>query len=141
MLVFVSKRLGANGRCRCKQTGTVDGHALHARSERYDGVTAQTSPGATERVARDASGREECPGDCRTRAHGPTRTIRRRSRRDAIARTTGSAPFAVVHLAWFGSWVLLNTGRIPGITPFDPYPFSFLTLVVSLEAIFLSVFV
>ena len=60
---------------------------------------------------------------------------------DAIARTTGSAPFAVVHLAWFGSWVLLNTGRIPGITPFDPYPFSFLTLVVSLEAIFLSVFV
>jgi uncharacterized membrane protein len=60
---------------------------------------------------------------------------------DAIAHTTGSAPFAVVHLAWFGSWVLLNTGRFPGITPFDPYPFSFLTLVVSLEAIFLSVFV
>jgi uncharacterized membrane protein len=60
---------------------------------------------------------------------------------DAIARTTGSAPFVVVHVAWFGSWVLVNTGRIPGFTPFDPFPFSFLTLVVSLEAIFLSVFV
>jgi uncharacterized membrane protein len=60
---------------------------------------------------------------------------------DAIARTTGSAPFTIIHLAWFASWLLLNTGSIPGIVPFDPYPFSFLTLVVSLEAIFLSVFV
>ena len=32
-------------------------------------------------------------------------------------------------------------GLIPGVRPFDPFPFSFLTLIVSLEAIFLSIFV
>ena len=60
---------------------------------------------------------------------------------DAISRATGSAPFALFHLVWFGVWFLLNVGVVPGIEPFDPFPFSFLTLVVSLEAIFLSVFV
>jgi uncharacterized membrane protein len=60
---------------------------------------------------------------------------------DAISRATGSVAFAAVHLAWFAAWILTNTGGVPGIEPFDPYPFSFLTLVVSLEAIFLSVFV
>ena len=60
---------------------------------------------------------------------------------DAISRATGSAPFALFHLLWFGVWFLLNSGVVPGVEPFDPFPFSFLTLVVSLEAIFLSVFV
>jgi uncharacterized membrane protein len=60
---------------------------------------------------------------------------------DAISRSTGSAPFALFHLLWFGVWFLLNSDVVPGIEPFDPFPFSFLTLVVSLEAIFLSVFV
>ncbi len=35
----------------------------------------------------------------------------------------------------------MNTGLVPGVRPFDPYPFSFLTLVVSLEAIFLSIWI
>ena len=60
---------------------------------------------------------------------------------DAISRATGSAPFAVFHVVWFGVWLLLNSGVLSGLEPFDPFPFSFLTLVVSLEAIFLSVFV
>lgn len=60
---------------------------------------------------------------------------------DVISRTTGSAPFALFHLCWFLLWVLINTRIAPIIEPFDPFPFSFLTLVVSLEAIFLSVFV
>ncbi len=47
----------------------------------------------------------------------------------------------VLHLVWFTFWVLANTKLIPGITPFDPFPFPFLTMVVSLEAIFLSLFV
>jgi uncharacterized membrane protein len=59
---------------------------------------------------------------------------------DAIARVTGSAGFAVVHFGWFAVWLLVNTGYTR-IAPFDPFPFSFLTLIVSLEAIFLSVFV
>jgi uncharacterized membrane protein len=41
----------------------------------------------------------------------------------------------------FTGWILANVGLVPGVAPFDPYPFSFLTLVVSLEAIFLAIFV
>jgi uncharacterized membrane protein len=53
----------------------------------------------------------------------------------------GSAPFLVFHVCWFTGWNLINSGAIPRITPFDPFPFSFLTLVVSLEAIFLTLLV
>jgi uncharacterized membrane protein len=60
---------------------------------------------------------------------------------DVISRITGSVPFAIAHAAWFSGWGLINLGFIPGVRPFDPFPFGFLTLVVSLEAIFLSVFV
>ena len=44
-----------------------------------------------------------------------------------------------VHLVWFGAWVIVND--MSGIPHFDPFPFTFLTLVVSLEAIFLSAFI
>lgn len=50
----------------------------------------------------------------------------------------GSTPFIVFHLIWFAGWVIINIGLIPAIKPFDPFPFNFLTLVVSLEAIFLT---
>jgi uncharacterized membrane protein len=60
---------------------------------------------------------------------------------DVITRVTGSVPFAVLHLLWFVGWFLINAEMIPSVKPFDPFPFGFLTLVVSLEAIFLSVFV
>ena len=60
---------------------------------------------------------------------------------DVISRAMGSAPFALIHVFGFSVWLLINVNMVPGIEPFDPYPFDFLTLVVSLEAIFLSVFV
>jgi uncharacterized membrane protein len=62
---------------------------------------------------------------------------------DAITTFSGSMVFVWVHTVWFGLWVLLNIGllRIPHISEFDPFPFSLLTMVVSLEAIFLSTFV
>lgn len=59
---------------------------------------------------------------------------------DSITRATGSGPFVVFHIIGFALWILLNVRILP-VEPFDPFPFSFLTLVVSLEAIFLSVFV
>jgi uncharacterized membrane protein len=43
-------------------------------------------------------------------------------------------------MAWFAWWIADNNGWIPGWV-FDPFPFGLLTLVVSLEAIFLSTFV
>ena len=51
----------------------------------------------------------------------------------------GSMTFVWVHVVWFSGWILLNL--IPGIPHVDPFPFTFLTLIVSLEAIFLSTFI
>lgn len=56
-----------------------------------------------------------------------------------VARFGGSMTFVWVHVALFGGWIAFNTW--PGLPHFDPYPFTFLTLVVSLEAIFLSSFI
>ena len=53
---------------------------------------------------------------------------------------SGSMPFFYLHVVWFCVWILLNTGRV-GMPPFDPYPYGLLTMIVSLEAIFLSTFV
>jgi len=54
-----------------------------------------------------------------------------------------STPFLVLHAIWFLIWLPWNIGafRPLGLRPFDPYPFGLLTMVVSLEAIFLSIFV
>jgi uncharacterized membrane protein len=60
---------------------------------------------------------------------------------NAVARMAGTAWFAGLHLVWFGGWIAWNTGLLSRWRPIDPFPFSFLTLVVSLEAIFLSIFV
>lgn len=59
---------------------------------------------------------------------------------DLLTRFSGSMAFVYLHAVWFGIWIALNTGLI-GSRAFDPFPFSLLTLVVSLEAIFLSTFV
>jgi uncharacterized membrane protein len=56
-----------------------------------------------------------------------------------IAHFCGSMTFVWIHVAVFASWIGYNT--LPWFHPFDPYPFTFLTLVVSLEAIFLSTFI
>ena len=57
-----------------------------------------------------------------------------------LTRIASSTSFLVLHLLWFGTWITWNTGVL-GLPAFDPYPFGFLTMVVSLEAIFLSIFV
>ncbi|MFL5579204.1 MAG: DUF1003 domain-containing protein [Gemmatimonadaceae bacterium] len=59
---------------------------------------------------------------------------------DRLTKIASSGPFLVLHAFWFVAWILWNTGAL-GLRPFDPYPFGFLTMVVSLEAIFLSIFV
>jgi uncharacterized membrane protein len=51
-----------------------------------------------------------------------------------------SATFLVLHAIWFAGWMLWNTG-VFGLRAFDPFPFGLLTMIVSLEAIFLSIFV
>ena len=58
---------------------------------------------------------------------------------DSIAAFCGSVTFVWVHVVWFCLWAIVNT--VPGIRHVDPFPFAFLTLVTSLEAIFLTTFV
>lgn len=55
-----------------------------------------------------------------------------------IAAFCGSMIFVYVHIIWFGGWIIVNS--LAALT-FDPFPFTFLTLIVSLEAIFLSTFI
>lgn len=53
----------------------------------------------------------------------------------------GSIGFLLINVLFFIIWILINLNIFPGIPAFDPYPFNFLTMFVSLEAIFLSVVV
>lgn len=65
---------------------------------------------------------------------------------DWIAWFSGSMPFLLINFVWFVTWIALNTLILP-VDPvtqergFDPFPFGLLTMIVSLEAIFLSCFV
>jgi uncharacterized membrane protein len=59
---------------------------------------------------------------------------------DYLTQVASSIPFLVGHVVAFAAWITWNSGAF-GLRPFDPYPFGFLTLVVSLEAIVLAIFV
>ena len=59
---------------------------------------------------------------------------------DWIAEFSGSIAFLLLHAGFFALWIGWNTNA-PERLRFDAYPFNFLTMCVSLEAIFLSVFV
>jgi uncharacterized membrane protein len=71
--------------------------------------------------------------------------LQRRSRAekisDLIVYQAGRVWAIVLHLAWFALWIAWNSGRIRGVHPFDPFPFMGLSTIVSLEAIFLSLFI
>ncbi len=60
---------------------------------------------------------------------------------DFIVTQAGRVWAIILHLAWFAIWIVWNSGRIPGLRPFDPFPFMGLSTIVSLEAIFLSLFI
>jgi uncharacterized membrane protein len=79
----------------------------------------------------------------RTTVHGGRGPLTRQRRplqdriADWITAFAGSMAFVYLHVAWFAAWIVINvTGW-----RFDPFPFGLLTLIVSLEAIFLSTFV
>jgi len=59
---------------------------------------------------------------------------------DWIAWFSGSMQFLIINGLWFLVWVIINTFQT-GFSQFDPFPFGLLTMIVSLEAIFLSCFV
>jgi len=57
---------------------------------------------------------------------------------DTIGGFSGTAAFVAIHLVLFGGWILWNS--VAASAKFDPYPFLLLSVVVNLEAIFLSTF-
>jgi uncharacterized membrane protein len=81
------------------------------------------------------------------KTHVSENVILRRVRRaqdvlaDTITSFSGSMTFVYIHLAWFTVWMLLNAGVFGRSAVFDAFPFGLLTMVVSLEAIFLATFV
>jgi uncharacterized membrane protein len=60
---------------------------------------------------------------------------------DHITSFAGSLRFVYLHSVWFAVWVVLNIGILGSSLEFDEFPFGLLTMIVSLEAIFLSTFV
>jgi uncharacterized membrane protein len=54
---------------------------------------------------------------------------------DKVSNLASSGRFILIHLIWFALWIGLNSTRR---AQFDPFPYSLLTLVVSLEAIMLT---
>ena len=59
---------------------------------------------------------------------------------DSITAFSGRMYFVYFHIVWFGIWIPINLNLF-GFHPFDPFPFGLLTMIVSLEAIFLATFV
>ena len=92
-------------------------------------TTLKQSPRTTRRVIRSIKAKSDAK-----------RTFAERST-DRLTRIFGSFPFFAANALWFGLWLSINLGWMPGIQPFDPFPFNLLTTVVSLEAIALSIIV
>lgn len=60
---------------------------------------------------------------------------------DDLTEVCGSTAFLVFHVIFFTAWIILNMEVIPGTIAFDPFPYGLLTMLVSLEAIFLAIFI
>jgi CRP/FNR family cyclic AMP-dependent transcriptional regulator len=60
---------------------------------------------------------------------------------DAVPAFTGSLPSVLLHGLFFAGWILVNLSIVRAMKAFDPYPFEFMSVMVSLEAIFLTLFV
>ena len=111
-----------------------------------EGYAALSCPAC--RIIDRADGAED--GQVFTPSHYPVRHENQLLRRvlhaqdraaDKVTTFAGSLRFVYIHTAWFGVWVALNVGLFGASLEFDDYPFGLLTMIVSLEAIFLSTFV
>lgn len=60
---------------------------------------------------------------------------------DRLTSVFGSFGFLAINVFLFVFWVMANTGNIPDVAVFDPFPFPLMTTIVSLEAIILTLIV
>ena len=74
------------------------------------------------------------------KAQHAARRTRGQAMADHLTRVASSTGFLLFHVALFLAWILVNMG-VGGLRPFDPFPFGLLTLMLSIEAIVLTIFV
>lgn len=60
---------------------------------------------------------------------------------DVIVSYAGTMTVFLLHIAAFIAWIVLNSGVVPGVRPWDPFPFILLTMFVSMEGVILALFV
>jgi CRP/FNR family transcriptional regulator, cyclic AMP receptor protein len=60
---------------------------------------------------------------------------------EAVPAMVGNLPSAMLHALVFAGWIAINLGLAGQLRRFDPYPFGLLSVIISLEAIFLTLFV
>ena len=60
---------------------------------------------------------------------------------DAVAGFAGTMTFVILHVIGLTLWFTINLGLFPFITPFDPYPFVLMAVIVSIEGVLLSTFI
>ncbi len=60
---------------------------------------------------------------------------------DRLVRLMGSIGFVLLHLVGLAVWFAINLRLVPGVRPFDPFPFGILTLIVSTEGVLLALFI
>lgn len=58
-----------------------------------------------------------------------------------IARLAGRRAFIDFNIIWIGCWIIANSSLVPGLTPFDPFPFQILLFILPIEALFLIILV
>jgi uncharacterized membrane protein len=110
---------------------------LHAFLERKPAAAMSLLAAAGRRIRKSAELlRRTASRNVNVQAEDRRTAVQRAA--DWIAEFSGSIQFLCLHVVWFGTWIAMNT---LGQHRFDPFPFGLLTMVVSLEAIFLSVFV
>ena len=111
----------------CRASSAKVRHPISMEEERK----AQVS-GPVERNIRSVAKLER---DREEQQHGIDRFV------SLIGTFAGSKLSIALHLLVLGFWLLVNTGHVSSIHPFDPLPFSLLGFCFSTEAIFLSIFV
>ncbi len=60
---------------------------------------------------------------------------------DSVPAFTGSLASLAFHALFFSAWIAINVSLIRNVSAFDPYPFEFMSVIISVEAIFLTLFV
>lgn len=104
-----------------------------ARQARRAGASSGAKPSSGSRVVEN---NVRVVGQLEDASRGSASWAERTG--DRVAGAAGTMYFIAAHALFFAAWIVANSGLLPGFAPFDPFPFTFLTFCVSLEAIFLT---